>query len=145
MKQCFKCGETKPLAAYYAHPYMADGHLNKCKECTKKDVAENYRAKRPQYADCDRMRSNRPGRKIQQLESQRRMRAKWPEKYHARLILSNALRAGKINRQACEECGSIVDVEAHHADYSRPLDVRWLCFAHHRQLHGQQPVTSAPF
>jgi hypothetical protein len=37
-KQCFKCGEIKPLTEYYKHPKMADGHLGKCKSCTKNDT-----------------------------------------------------------------------------------------------------------
>lgn len=42
VKQCFKCGELKELTEFYKHKQMVDGHLNKCKSCTKNDVSENY-------------------------------------------------------------------------------------------------------
>lgn len=36
-KVCFKCESEKPLTAFYKHKAMGDGHLGKCKTCTKSD------------------------------------------------------------------------------------------------------------
>ena len=138
-KTCFKCGYRKPVAEFYHHPRMADGRLNKCKVCTKSDVSLNYRAKRRQYAEYERKRFQDPARKKQIAEYHRAARAKYPEKFRAYNKIRWALKSGKITRRFCEVCGSKKS-QAHHEDYSKPLDVRWLCFRHHREAHGQAVI-----
>lgn len=59
------------------------------------------------------------------------------EKWRARADARHAIAAGKLVRQPCEACGALA-VEAHHDDYSRPLDVRWFCAAHHRAHHAAE-------
>ena len=52
-KVCFKCGEEKFLYEFYKHAGMADGHVNKCKECNKADVKANREAKAEYYRAYD--------------------------------------------------------------------------------------------
>jgi hypothetical protein len=52
-------------------------------------------------------------------------------------ILNRAVAHGEIIRQPCEICGSSEMIEAHHEDYSKPLDVVWLCKRHHLAVHGK--------
>jgi ribosomal protein S27AE len=47
---------------------------------------------------------------------------------------NKAIKEGGLVRQPCEVCGA-ERVDAHHDDYARPLDIRWLCRSHHRQHH----------
>lgn len=48
----------------------------------------------------------------------------------ARKMVYNWVHRGKMERQPCEICGSKLS-SAHHDDYSKPLQVRWLCQKHH--------------
>lgn len=57
------------------------------------------------------------------------------EKYRAHLAVQRALNGGTLAKGACEVCGD-ENVDAHHDDYDRPLDVRWLCRRHHTRLHA---------
>lgn len=59
-KVCFKCGGTFPLEGFYRNPRMADGHLGKCKDCTKAAVRANRAAKVDHYREYDRARGSRP-------------------------------------------------------------------------------------
>ena len=140
-KQCFKCHQVKPLTDFYRHPHMGDGHLGKCKDCTKKDVRENYAGKRARYSEYEHRRNQTPERRAFSQEYQQRRRRNAPEKYAANNAVGNAIRDRRLFREPCEACGS-ANVQAHHDDYSKPLEVRWLCFKHHRALHGQVVVTT---
>lgn len=64
-----------------------------------------------------------------------RFRAKYPIKAAAHDAVKDALRAGRLVRSPCEVCGE-PKAQAHHDDYTRPLDVRWLCKAHHDEWHA---------
>lgn len=129
-KACTKCGQQKSAVDFYAKHAA-------CKECTKARVRCHYAANREKLSEYERERSQRPERKAWALANQRKMRARHPEKYKARRAVGNAVRDGRLKRMPCESCGSL-RVQAHHEDYSRPLDVKWLCFSCHRAEHGQE-------
>ncbi len=56
-----------------------------------------------------------------------------PEKVAAHNAVYRAVQAGHLTPGGCEKCGA--SAEAHHDDYSKPLEVRWLCRRHHREHH----------
>jgi hypothetical protein len=63
-------------------------------------------------------------------------RKRHPEKQKAWWTFSNALRDGKlIQPDACSKCGKLGSVDGHHPDYSKPLEVIWLCRACHVLEH----------
>jgi hypothetical protein len=59
---------------------------------------------------------------------------RYPERIRARGMAQDALRSGKITKQPCGICGGVGVM--HHDDYSKPLDIRWLCLVHHREAHN---------
>lgn len=56
-------------------------------------------------------------------------------KMRARLKVAYAVRTGALDRLPCSVCGEKKSVQAHHSNYSRPLDVRWLCHKCHLIEH----------
>jgi hypothetical protein len=100
---------------------MADGHLNKCKDCARKDTNQ-YRKDNP----------------IEALKTRIRTCEKNPTHMNANRVVNAAVEAGVINRpDECQGCGrkaSETRLSAHHHDYTKPLDVIWLCAACHRPI-----------
>lgn len=137
VKTCFKCLAAKPLDAFYAHPKMADGLLGKCKECTKSD-AKSARCKRlDHYRQYDRDRGELPHRVVLRQQVVARYVVEFPDRVRANNALNHAVRDGRVIPWpvcAIPECSG--KPVAHHPDYSRPLDVVWLCQAHHKQAHA---------
>ena len=63
-----------------------------------------------------------------------------PEKRRAHKMVENALIRGALAKQPCERCQTNYRVQAHHDDYSKPLDVMWLCQRHHKERHRELSV-----
>ena len=140
MKKCFKCGEEKPLTEFYKHSEMADGHLNKCKDCTKKDNIKNRQQKLDYYRRYDTERLNVPKRREAHNKRCAVYREDNPEKYAAHSAVGYAIKSGRLEKpERCESCGDKhKTIHAHHEDYGKPLEVDWLCppchFARHRKV-----------
>ncbi len=142
-KECFKCKSVKPLSEFYKQPKMADGHVNKCKECTKKDVTKNRIKNLERVRAYDRERAKKPERIKAALEITRAWRAEDSRRSAAHKQVARAVRNGVLIRQPCCRCGETKSV-AHHEDYDKPLDVMWLCQPCHKQRHKElkQPSRS---
>lgn len=144
MKKCFKCDKQKPLKEFYRHAQMADGRLNKCKDCTKKDVSKTRKEHiktDPSWVESERERC-REKMRIARLngtakESSNEVKNGWRkrnrEKATASQIARRAIITGKLKKKsACELCGaSDVRLEMHHQDYKRPLSVVTMCCSCH--------------
>lgn len=71
---------------------------------------------------------------LTKYEYKLRAKKKNPLRFHAMQMVQNATRNGTLLRGQCEVCGC-AKTEAHHEDYSKPLQVRWLCKTHHVAAH----------
>lgn len=149
MKICRECNTEKPLSEFYKHAAMADGHLNKCIPCVKARVTKHRQENIEKIQAYDKVRSKNPNRvqarkdymkteagKKAKKKAMETYHKRYPLKYAAHIITRNYVRDGKlIPATSCSVCSSTKKVEAHHDDYTKPLDVRWLCESCHKDWH----------
>jgi hypothetical protein len=135
-KQCFKCSTVKPLTEFYKHKAMADGHLNKCKDCAKKDSLGHRNKNIERIREYDRKRGKLAHRIALRTIVNRNWRAEDRRRQRAHDAVRYAIMTGRMVKQSCERCESTKTV-AHHEDYDKPLSVMWLCQPCHKQRHKE--------
>ena len=136
MKACIKCGESKELTEFNKHPQAADGHINVCKKCQHARYLEwnirNSEKRRAYFAHRNSLPSTKNAIKECKKKNPEPYKyyKRYPERVAAHRAVAKALRNGTLIKKPCEVCGD-TNSEAHHNDYSKPLDVKWLCIKHH--------------
>lgn len=161
MKSCTTCHKELPESEFYPR-------TNKCKDCTKAGVRANRAARVDYYRGYDRARAMRPDRVTARQEYAvteagresharagkryrgteegrlvaREAASRYPEKRRARGMVAARIRNGSIRPLGCEVCGR-GPTHAHHEDYSKPLNVRWLCVRHHEDVHHDRIALEA--
>lgn len=151
MKYCGACCETKTEDQFHRRAASTDGLAAKCKDCQR--AYDKARANDPkrvkargEYAKtergAERVKAAKQAwaakNKGKVLEKTRRYRENHPNKVKAHGMVGYAIKCGNLHPEPCEVCGSTGNVHAHHDDYAKPLNVRWLCPEHHKQWHAEK-------
>lgn len=148
MKVCNGCGKNKPVSEYHKYP-SRKGVRSRCKECFNAASARYHHEhpeKRPassteyrhrkleKYRATERLRYSKNSAK--EAERKQRLWREHPEMNRAHCAVRDAIKKGEMVRpDRCSECGRQVEIEAHHEDYGKPLEVIWLCLDCHMKLH----------
>lgn len=139
------CGAIKQHDEFYVSQAL------KCKECVKESVRKNRADKAEYYRSYDKVRFKEdprvlarhkryqatPAGKDAIKRAQEKSRAKYPEKKKANIQVNNAVRDGRLYKpDSCSMCGRAkCRIDGHHTDYTKPLDVVWLCRKCHYAEH----------
>lgn len=143
MKLCRKCGETKSPECFANDKSSADGMNRRCRECDAKKCREYRKTPEGRAVRLTRYR-NDPAKVAAPS------RAWWAARPERKRLVANAHRAvqravksGKLVRPPeCQQCGTSGPVHAAHSDYTRRLDVRWLCPTCHAVWDTAIPKTA---
>ena len=117
----------------------------KYKESNRKSCKKRYENNKEYYAEQSKKwrethaaakRESDNNWRLKNPEKVKDYRRRYPEKNKARHLLRSAIRRGEIVRPTtCSRCKEEGYIEGHHYDYSKPLDVIWLCKKCHAKEH----------
>lgn len=134
-KKCRDCKKIKPYSQFRKNILVKSGYINSCNDCRNKYEREHHRDNYDrEKAHLKAIKRTLSGKS---KECTKRMQTKYPEKYKARYTTKHAIKSGLIEKRPCEICNDVKS-ECHHPDYSKPLEVRWLCKKHHMELHRKK-------
>lgn len=132
MKVCAECGENKPLTEYWKNKRSKnypDGHWYICRICMSRTM-------RPRI------------RKEQNRKRCGNTSVRDPIKSKANYLLKLYVKKGRIKKpNRCQCCGQefpLGKIHGHHPDYSKPLEVLWLCHKCHMTQHRLVPIEFKP-
>ena len=134
MKICRTCNTEKSEIDFGKRKASPDGLSPRCKSCQSNyDKARN---KSPHRIELRDRYAQTEGGRIRTAKAKSEWRKRNPKKSKAHNHINRMIRNGKLKKQPCEICGES-KVHAHHDDYSKPLEIRWLCSKHHSQWHAE--------
>ena len=145
MKNCQICLQDKPVEAFGRNAAKPDGLSIYCRDCAREKsreygVARGYRRPAGWERKTADMAAYTAAWKAAHPGYDTRAKKEWLAKNPARRKAQDAyryaLKVGKLTRLPCEVCGK-AKADGHHTDYSKPLQVVWLCREHHRQAHRE--------
>jgi len=151
MKRCGKCNLLKEQTEFGKNKSTKDGLSSYCRGCKKLSDKNSYQknkekrlevSKKYRKHNKDKIRATqkiwRDNNKDKVRQSFLRAFNKNPEKHKARSKLNFLIYKGKIEKpDKCSICDSVVNIEAHHVDYTKPLDVEWVCSKCHYIIHHE--------
>ena len=129
---CIECGETREKEFY-------SNNRVRCKKCSiRRSIEVYHRRRRHKQAEYYRewYQQNGRNRAIDYVSNILLWQKAHPEAVKARWILKNHIKNEIIHRPPkCSLCSRVAKIQAHHKDYSKPLEVIWICASCHKKIH----------
>lgn len=138
-KVCSNCKQVLSLSLFYKNKLTKDHRASWCMDCDKARNRSPYTAKyrlTDNYRQAQRKYLRSDAAREKDTAYQKRARLVSPEKIHAREVVHSHKRHGRIQQPSvCQICYQDKPLQAHHADYAKPLNVTWLCAKCHSDIH----------